>query len=59
MQPAINATAPVIGMALEAESKNPAVGEKTSKMFNSLGGGKILGLTVFYGKRLCSKVMWI
>ena len=45
LKPAINATAPFIGMAVNAETKNPKVGQATTNILKSNKGGKILSLT--------------
>ena len=44
-QPAINATAPVFGMALAAKAKNPAVGQCTINTSKNISGGEHLSLT--------------
>ena len=45
VKPAINATAPFIGMAVSAKTKNPKVGQATTNILKSISGGKILSLT--------------
>ena len=45
LKPAINATAPFIGMAVSAKTKNPKVGAATTNILKSISGGKILSLT--------------
>ena len=45
LKPAINATAPFIGMAVTAKTKNPKFGQATTDILKSISGGKILGLT--------------
>ena len=45
LKPAINASAPFIGMAVSAMTKNPKVGQATTNILKSLSGGKILSLT--------------
>ena len=45
LKPAINATAPFIGMAVSAKTKNPKVGAATTNILKSVSGGKILSLT--------------
>ena len=41
LNPAINATAPFIGMAVSAKTKNPKVGQATTNILKSISGGKI------------------
>ena len=43
-KPAINATAPFIGIAVSAKTKNPKVGQATTNILNSISGGKLLSL---------------
>ena len=57
LKPAINATAPFIGMAVSAKTKNPKVGQATTNILKSISGGKILSLTVMHGRGLRLKVM--
>ena len=57
LKPAINATAPFIGMAVSAKTKNPKVGQKTTNILKSISGGKILSLTDMHGHGLRLKVM--
>ena len=57
LEPAINATAPDIGMALAAESNNPAVGQATTNILKSTGGRKVLPLTDMHGNGLKLRVM--
>ena len=57
LEPAINATAPDIGMALAAESNNPAVGQATTNRLKSTGGRKVLPLTDMHGNGLKLRVM--
>ena len=45
IKPALNATAPFIGMAVTAKTKNPKVGQATTNILKSISGGKILSLT--------------
>ena len=42
LKPAINATAPFIGMAMAAKSKSPQVGLTTKTIIKSILGGEIL-----------------
>ena len=44
LKPAFNATAPFIGMAVSAKTKNPKVGKATTNILKSISGGKILSL---------------
>ena len=48
LKPAVNAAAPVIGMAVAAKSKNPKAGQATAQILKSISGGKILTLTDNY-----------
>ena len=57
LKPAINATAPFIGMAVSAKTKNPKVGQATTNILKSISGGKILSLTDIHGNGLRLKVM--
>ena len=57
LKPAINATAPFIGMAVTAKTKNPKVGQATANILKSISGGKILSLTDMHGRGLRLKVM--
>ena len=57
IKPAINATAPFIGMAVSAKTKNPKVGAATTNILKSISGGKILSLTDMHGRGLRLKVM--
>ena len=57
LKPAINATAPFIGMAGSAKTKNPRVGQATTNILKSISGGKILSLTDIHGNGLRLKVM--
>ena len=54
---AINATAPFIGMAVSAKTKNPKVGQATTSLLKSTSGGKILSLTDMHGRGLRLRVM--
>ena len=45
LKQAINATAPFIGMAVSAKTKNPKVGQATTSILKSISGGKLLSLT--------------
>ena len=57
LKPAINATAPFIGMAVSAKTKNPKVGAATTNILKSISGGKILSITDMHGRGLTLKVM--
>ena len=52
LKPLINATAPVLGMALAANSKNPAVGEVNKNILKSIGDRMVLSLTDSHGNGL-------
>ena len=56
LNPAINATAPLIGMAVSAKTKNPKVGQATTNFLKSISGGRILSLTDMHGRGLRLKV---
>ena len=56
-KPAIKVTAPFIGMAVTAKTKNPKVGQATTNILKSISGGKILSLTHMHGRGLRLKVM--
>ena len=57
LKPAVNVAAPFIGMAVSAKTKNPKVGQATTKILKSILGGKILSLTDMHGRGLRLKVM--
>ena len=57
LKPAIIATAPFIGMAVSAKTKNPKVGQATTNILKSISGGKNLSLTDLHGNGLRLKVM--
>ena len=57
IKPAINSTAPFIGMAVSAKTKNPKVGQATTNILKSISGGKILSLTDMHGNGLRLRVM--
>ena len=52
LKPAINATAPFIGIAVSANTKNPKIGQATTNILKSISGGKILSLTDMQGQGL-------
>ena len=57
LRPAINAKAPVIGMALAAESKTPAVAQAKTNILKSISGGKVLSSSGMYGNGLGLRVL--
>ena len=57
VKPAIKATAPFIGMAVSAKTKNPKFGAATSNILKSLTGGRILSLNDKHCKELRLKVL--
>ena len=57
LKPAINETAAFIGMAVNAETKNPKVGQATTNILKIISGGKILSLTDMHGNGLRLRVM--
>ena len=57
LKPAINATAPFMGMAVSAKTKNPKVGQATTNILKSFSGGKISSPTDMHGNGLRLKVM--
>ena len=57
LNPAINASAPFIGMAVGAKTKNPKVAQATTNILKSITGGKILSPTDMLGRGLRLKVM--
>ena len=57
LKPAINATAPFIGMAVSAKTKNPKVGQATTNLLKSISGGKSLSLTDMHANGLRLKVL--
>ena len=57
LKPAINASAPFIGMAVGAKTKNPKVAAATINILKSISGGKILSLTDIHENGLRLKVM--
>ena len=58
VKPSINATAPFIGMAVSAKTKNPKVGQAKTNSLTSISGSKNLSLTDMQGNGLRLKVMW-
>ena len=48
LKPAVNAAAPIVGMAVAAKSKNPKAGQATAQILKSISGVKILTLTDNY-----------
>ena len=57
LKPANNATAPFIGMAGSAKTKNAKVGQATSNILKTLTGGKIFSLTDIHGQVLRLRFM--
>ena len=57
IKPAINVSAPFIGLAVVAKTKNPKVAAATKNILKSISGGEILSLTDMHGRGLRSKVM--
>ena len=57
LKPAINATAPCIGEAVSAKTKNPKVGQATTNILKNISGGKILSLIDKHGHGHRLKVM--
>ena len=57
LKPAINATAPFIGMAISAKTNNPKVGQATTNILKSISGGKILSPTDMHGRGFRLRVM--
>ena len=53
----VNATAPFIGMAVGAKTKNPKVGQATTNFLKSISDGIILSLTDMHGHGLRLMVM--
>ena len=54
---AFNASAPFIGMAVGAKTKNPKVAAAMTNILKSISGGKILSLTDMHARGLRLKVM--
>ena len=57
LKPAVNVAAPFFGMAVNAKTKNPKVRQATTKILNSISGGKILSLADLHGNGLHLKDM--
>ena len=57
LKPAVNATAPFIGMAVGAKTKSPKIAAATTNILKSISGGKILSLTDMHGNGLRLRVM--
>ena len=57
LKPAIIGTAPFIGIAVSAKTKNPKVGQATTNISKSISGGKFLSLVDVHGNGLRLKVM--
>ena len=56
LKPAINATAPFIGMALSAKTRNPKVGQATTNILKSIPGERVLSLSDMYGNGFLLKL---
>ena len=56
-KPAVNVSAPCIGMAVGAKTKNPKVAQTTTNILKNISGGKILGPTDMHGHGFRLKVM--
>ena len=56
LKPAVNVAAPFIGMAVSAMTRNPKVGQATTKILESISGGEILSLTDLHGNGLRLKL---
>ena len=57
LEPAVNVAAPFKGMAVNAKTKNPKVGQATTNVLKPISGGKILSLTDMHGRGLRLKDM--
>ena len=57
LKPAINATAPFLGLAVSAKTEKPKVGQATTNILKSISGGKILSVTNLHGNGLRLNVM--
>ena len=57
LKPAINATAPIIGIAVSAKTKNPKVGASTTNILKSISGSDFLSLTDLHGNGFRLKVI--
>ena len=55
-KPVLNVAAPFIGMAVSAKTKNPKVGQATTKILKSISGGEIKGLADMHSHGLKLKV---
>ena len=49
-------TAPVVGMAVGAKTKNPQVAQATTNILKTISGGKLLSLTDMHGHGLQLRV---
>ena len=56
LKPAVNVTAPFIGLAVSAKSKNPKIGQATTSILKSISCGKTLSLSDMHGHGLGLKV---
>ena len=57
LQPAVNVAAPFNGMAVGAKTKNPKVAQASTKILNSISGGKNLSLNNMHGQGLRLKAL--
>ena len=57
LKPAVNLASPYNGMAVSAKTKNPKIGQATTSLLKSIGGGKVLSLTDMHGNGLRFKMM--
>ena len=57
LKPAINSTAPFIGMAVSAKTKNPKVGQTSTNIIKSISGGNFLRLIDMHGRGLRLELM--
>ena len=57
LEPALFLTAPIIGMAVGAQTKNPQVAPATTIIIKLISGEKILSFTDMHGNGLRLKVM--
>ena len=57
LKPAFIATAPFVGMAVSAKTKNPKTRRATANILKSISGGKSLSWTDMHGNGLPLKIM--
>ena len=58
LRPAIIASAPFLGSAVSATTKNTKVGQATTNFFENISGGKILSLSDLHGNGLRLKYIF-